>query len=61
VAWLNSTTAAGGGSLDSGFVSTGAGVAGNGNGVGGVGGVGMNGVNGYGGAMCAYNEEEWYQ
>jgi hypothetical protein len=58
VAWLNSTTAAGGGSLGSGFVSTGAGVAGNGNGVGGV---GMNGVNGYGGAMCAYNEEEWYQ
>ena len=58
VAWLNSTTAAGGGSLGSGFVGAGAGVAGNGNGVGGV---GMNGVNGYGGAMCAYNEEEWYQ
>ena len=58
VAWLNSTTATAGGSLGSRFVGMGAGVAGNGNGVGGV---GVSGINGYGGAMCVYNEEEWYQ
>lgn len=58
MAWLNSTTATAGGSLGSRFVGMGAGVAGNGNGVGGV---GVSGINGYGGAMCVYNEEEWYQ